>query len=170
VSCQQLGEVILTGATASIDFSNIPGTYRDLMLTFEGRTDAVSNNASVFLRFNGDSTFGNYDFVYLQGYGTVVSAAESVGTSYIHSGLLPAANAPAGEVGFGNVRIFDYSRALWNKNLTSQWGLNRQSAGQTIVGTSSGFWRSTAAITQITILPSSNNLVTDTRATLWGLA
>jgi hypothetical protein len=169
VSCQQIAETILSVAAASIDFSNIPQTYRDLLLLFDGRGDTV-NSMERWLRFNSDSTLGNYDWVDLRTTGTTVAATETIGTSYIYSGLIPASSEPAGEAGFAGIQVFDYARTTWNKTLNSHWGMSKQTAGQTSVGVTAGFWRSTAAITGISLLATGGgNFVAGTRATLWGV-
>jgi hypothetical protein len=54
-----LATVTLGSATASVTFSSIPATYRDLILVTDYKTSVASNS---LLRFNGDSG-SNYPYV-----------------------------------------------------------------------------------------------------------
>src|SRR6266542_1325318 len=72
VSYQQIAETILTGAAASIDFTNIPQTYRSLIVDFIGRSDTVANEIGFYLRFDGDSGT-NYDYEIVYSYGATAS-------------------------------------------------------------------------------------------------
>jgi hypothetical protein len=56
-----ISEVITSGSAASVTFSSIPSTYRDLIISFVGRTNVAANDDALMLRFNGDAG-GNYDY------------------------------------------------------------------------------------------------------------
>lgn len=169
VSCQQIAEQVLTGSAANIDFVNIPQTYRDLLLTFNGRSDDTPSFVNMSMRFNGD-TAANYDTEYLKGVSATASATESPNSIRVVIGMICAAAAPANKAGFVVARILDYTSAVWEKMVTSTWGFKTaDAAGGIDVGHSAGFWRNVAPITQVTIYPATGNYVADSRATLWGM-
>ena len=61
-----LATVTLGGSDADIVFSNIPATFKDLVLVIAGTSD---NNTGLYLRFNGD-TGSNYTTVGMYGNGS----------------------------------------------------------------------------------------------------
>ena len=66
----------LTGTAASVTFSSIPATYRDLILVANG---AGSTQENVTLTFNGDTTAANYSYVTMRGDGSAATSASGTG-------------------------------------------------------------------------------------------
>lgn len=51
---------LLTSATASVSFENIPQTYNDLLFTVNAKTTQASNRSPFSLTVNDDTTNANY--------------------------------------------------------------------------------------------------------------
>jgi hypothetical protein len=150
-------------AAASYTFSSISGSYTDLVLIATTNTTGVAGDDDLYMRFNGD-TGSNYSWTRLFGNGT--SAASSRGTSTVYCRVGNSAGTSATTT-FPTtiINIMNYSNATTNKTAISR-GNNSAVAAETIVS----MWRSTAAITSITILPQTANLRIGTTFTLYGIA
>jgi hypothetical protein len=131
-----LATVTLASAASSVVFSNIPATYRDLILVYNG---TVAAGATTGIRFNGD-TGSNYNQVQMYGVGS------GSGTSTSGS------NETALNVGYPGtsrtqiiVQIMDYSAT--DKHKTT---LSRSDNSAVVLAALAGRWASTSAITSIT--------------------
>jgi hypothetical protein len=138
----------LVSAAATVTFSTIPATYRDLVLVFSGAT--TSNGAGASFRFNGD-TGNNYSQVRALGISTPISSA------YANSNSLQFLSSNEGlGTAISNViiQIMDYSATDKHKAT-----LNRNNNNNTLgthVEMTAGRWGNTAAVTSMTITSSIN--------------
>lgn len=162
-------EKVLAVDTASFDFTAIPATYNHLLLEIQCRGTAASTNVEARMRFNGDAGL-NYDYQHIQGT-TAASAAEVLATSHIRVAVAVAGGtAPAGLADPITIRIPNYRRTTFQKGATAQSGGKRGTAtGDVFSNVVSGWWRNTAAINQVTILPDSGNWLAGSVAMLYGL-
>src|SRR5258706_674206 len=55
-----ISEVVTAGSQASVTYSSIPATWRDIRVVVRGRGDTAAVNSNLLLQFNGD-TGANYD-------------------------------------------------------------------------------------------------------------
>ena len=168
-----LYDTTLTASAASIDFTGIQQNFTHLQLKYSMRGDAAGvDNIAALIRFNGD-TGANYDAIYSLAIGLsgTVPVVNSIGATSALTSFVPASTAAANLFGSTAFEISDYAIGTKEKMLFTSYGLKVGTADGSKVrfGTSAGFWRSTAAITQITILPLSGNFVTGSRATLIGV-
>jgi hypothetical protein len=163
-------DVLLSAVTASITFSSIPQTYKSLVLDLFGAVNTTGVvDESIHLNFNGD-TGTNYDsLVNVAVTETGGLASYGYGVAFIAMGNIPAANAPAGSSGGQTLRIPNYaSTTFWKSVLFyggDHWGTSNNTAFVTYAD-----WRSTAAISEISLQPASGSFLAGTRATLWGLS
>lgn len=67
-SITALATITLQSAAPSVTFSDIPDTYRDLIVVFQPINTTGTN--STFMRFNGDATTANYSSVIMYGTGS----------------------------------------------------------------------------------------------------
>jgi len=127
--------VTLASSAASVTFSSIPATYRDLVLVMSGTTSVGATDVS--LRFNSD-TGSNYSRVVM--YGLSGSAAS---TSSTNTSLFIGNNQTTSQ--FNVVAsIMDYSAADKHKTV-----LSRSNQADGLVGAWAGRWANTAAITSV---------------------
>ena len=164
----QVAETILAVDTATITFSSIPGTARGLRLVFTGRSTAAVTTDSLLLRLNGD-TGANYDSQKLQGNGGTVTSVESLGQTAFTMTALVGASAAANFASHFIIEINDYARTNWYKNITAMCNEKAgNGTGFIVLAQFGGGWRSTAAITSLT-LSCAANLAAGTVATLYSI-
>lgn len=154
---------------ANIDLTSISGSYRNLQLQLLGRGDRVATSDSVLLRLNNDSG-SNYDRQRSDALNTTLAGAESIGGTSIYVGEIAAASAPAGGAGVLVIDLPGYAQTTFHKALVarSTAKLANSSSG-VYLNMQGGHWRNTAAVSRITLLPSSGNFEIGTTYALYGL-
>jgi hypothetical protein len=157
----------ITKTTAgTIDFTSIPSTYTDIMVTGQLRGTGAGAVVNCWYRFNGDS--GSTNYIDARAYATSGGAfgndttSTGIGENYI--GAIHGAGATAGFFTSINLHINGYSNSsIYRHSFLMQtcWGyeaIYRQ-----------GVWKNTsAAINQITFLTGASFEVGST-LTLWGI-
>ena len=135
------------GGSATVTLTSIPSTYTHLQLRFIGKSTLSAGNDAdnVAIRFNGDSTAGNYaaHFLYTNG-----SSVAAVGYTGYNSIILLARSSATG-FSTGVVDILDYANTNKYKTVKNLNGWDGSGAGQ--IWFSSMVWQSTSAINQIEI-------------------
>jgi hypothetical protein len=156
----------LSSAQSSVTFSSIPGTYTDLILVVDAKT-ATTANSDIILRFNSD-TGTNYSWTYMYGSGVISASGRNSNEngSRINYFVTPGVT----NWGFNSItQIMNYSNSTTYKtHLTRD---NSNASDSSYKGTEAivGLWRSTAAITSITIVPSGQNFASGAILTLYGI-
>lgn len=145
----------LTTATASVTFSSIPGTFKDLVLEITGTATSADN---AFFRFNSDSNT-NYSETLLYGNGTSALSTRDPNYNRGMFGLMGTVQT----VIIANVQ--SYANANVNKTV-----LSRASVSNSRVDATVSLWRSTAAITSFECLMSGTTFATGTSFKLWGVS
>jgi hypothetical protein len=150
----------LATATPSVTFSAITGAYTDLVLVVNG---GCASNTAVALQFNGD-TATNYSSTILDGAGSVVTPARYSATANMRFGY--NATWSGGLTDSAIFHITNYSNTTTYKSV-----LNRvNSFSQGAIDGCVGLWRSTAAVTSITVLNTNAvNYSIGTTFTLYGI-
>jgi len=135
------------GGSASVTFSSIPSTYSHLQLRI---TALLSGVDDVIIRFNSDSA-NNYMGHFLLGNGTAASAGQLFGGAYSGIGILyaPYSATPIPS----NTDILDYANTNKFKTTRTLYGTENNSTGR--MQFNSGLWRSTSAVTNILVIPTS---------------
>lgn len=169
VTMAKLAEVTVTGsAAATIDFTNIVQTYRHLLIELVSLNNTGA--ANVLMRFSSDGTTfdsgNNYDWQYDSG----SAAAEEAGELLATSSLLAGSHGSASNVmSPATIKILDYTNAYQKTALIQYSRKSGTSSGNLIAGLAGGYWRNTAAIQGVRLLPASNSFAVGSRATLYGL-
>src|ERR1035437_3968513 len=157
----KISETILGSDTATVSFSAIAGTYRNLKLVITGRS---SSGSDFYLQFNGDNG-SNYDDYYSYNGGT----GSGYATNLPHWGSVAPNAAPTHQAGSTDLMIFDYARTAWYKNILSI-AARKDLATTGYILEFGGTWNSTAAITAIVVgLCDGSNFKTGTVLTLYGI-
>lgn len=136
-----LATITLTSTDTAIDFQNIPGTYRDLVLVVR----QIVNTGETDVRFNTDDG-NNYTTVTMRG------GADSgyYSATFTANGIKPQ-NSAGGTDSFFTLQIMDYSAT--DKHKTT---LMRSGAGSSSSFTSTQAhavrWANTAAINRVRVL------------------
>lgn len=155
--------IVGSGGSSSITFSSIPGTYAHLQLRWIGRNTST-NSTIVKIGFDSaDTTY--WHLLYGDG-GSAGAAAESEANPRI--GNIPLSSQTASAFGAGITDILDYADTNKYKTLRSLAGYDvNGSGGYALVY--SGLWKSTSAITTITISPGANNFAQYSKFALYGI-
>ncbi len=137
-----------SGGNATITFSSIPRTYKHLQIRCTSRTNRADVDDIYVVRFNSD-TAANYSRHFLLGNGSTTSSFGQGGETYILADGSAGASAAANIFGVCVIDVVDYADTNKFKTLRGLGGIDRNGAGYlTMV---SGNWRSTSAITTVTI-------------------
>lgn len=156
------------GGVASVSFSSIAATWRDLRVVVRGRGDKAATSCTIRLRFNADSG-SNYDTEALGVTNTTVSGTPSIGATSLTIGFLPAASATANFGGRCEATISDYRGTTFQKQIQSVAGSKTSNAAASVyTETRTGWWRSTSAITDIEVTPDTGNFIAGTVVSLYG--
>lgn len=157
-----------SGGATDIEFTNIPGTYTDLVLKLSSRISTSATREPISLTFNSSSTGYSYRRTYgfdsgSTGYDSATSQAK------IYFGNTVAANATASTFGSHDIYISNYAGS-GNKSLSSDAVAENNSSSAWQITLAAGLWANSAAITSIKITPDAGNFVQYSTATLYGIS
>lgn len=163
VTYKPLNTTTLTTSSASVTFSSIPATYTDLVVVVNA--GAVTNGVpGLQMQFNGD-TGSNYSGTRVQGNGSSVGNTRNSGTQ------IECGNYDAGFPSFSNggltwvCNIQNYSSTTAYKTAIARYNSYIEVVGMI------GMWRSTSAITSVTIkTPGNGDFASGSTFTLYGIA
>lgn len=161
-----LSTVLGAGGASSVTINNIPQTYRHLQLRYISRDSRTASNSDQSITFNGD-TGSNYSYHHLSGDGGTGYSGGTGSLANINLGNQPGGQALSGAFGIGVVDIFDYTNTNKFKTIRALSGHDQNGSGWAM--TTSGNWRSTAAITSITFTPLVAPYVQYSSFTLYGV-
>lgn len=169
MSMKLISTTTLSSAASNIEFTNIPGTYTDLVIYFSGRStgdNAFTTWRDVQLTFNGSTS--NYSWRYLQGNGSSAASDSATSQSNIVVGsAMPDSGTTSNTFSSCYIYIPNYAgstnKSVSFDNVTEN---NATQAQQMIVA---GLWSNTAAITSIKLTASVDNMATNTIASLYGI-
>lgn len=154
-----------SGGLASVTFAGIPTGYKHLQIRFIGKSTLSGTSGADFaVQFNSD-TAANYNGHQLYGDGSGAYAGVTDGTSSLYIAWIPR----AGVTPFGAyvTDILDYANTSKNKTIRSLGGWDNNGSGFTIYR--SGLWRSTSAITSISIIQPSGTIAEFSQFALYGV-
>lgn len=143
---EPIASVTLSSTASSYTFSSIPNTYTDLVLHING---LMNSSAGIQIRVNGD-TGTNYGRTYMAGASSLGAGSGRdsndtwIGLSYW--------GATSGNRITGKINFMQYSNTAMNKTMIIRQDNPEGNGGNTDTISQIGVWRSTAAITSITIL------------------
>lgn len=155
------------GGASTITFSSIPSTYKHLQIRSSVLLTSANN---IKMQVNGD-TASNYSSHSLTGGGTggTTVSSGSLLSTFMYAGFYAGgiSNAPQAAV----IDILDYKDTNKYKTIRVLEGSGSNGNGLygDYVGLWSGNWRSTSAITSITLYPTSGLFDINCRIALYGI-
>lgn len=155
---ESIATTTISSPTSSITFSGIASSWTDLRISFSA---LAGTGSQLTMRLNSD-TSSNYSYQDFIGTGSSVSGNRSTNaTSFVmhYNGF--DATLPT----FVPIDIFSYAGSTY-KTVLYGWNADRNGSGY--VKYSVGLWRSTSAITSVT-LTSDGTMAAGTIATLYGI-
>ena len=169
----KIAEVVTSGSQSVVTFNSIAGSYKHLLIVWQGRDTATGTSSSdVFLKINNDGTAGNYTNRQFMG---LSNGTSSVGSTAPTSAGFPAGNCPgtsgnASAIGSGTVTISNYAGTAFHKVVFANYAAVH-SAGPTLVtGQLHCTWKSTAAITRLDFSAGTTAFVDGSVFTLYGMS
>ena len=161
-----IGTVTMASATASYTFTSIPQTYTDLICVVSSRSDDASYQNAVKLYNINSDTASNYSYTGIFGDGTSASSNRQSNAAFILFGGYTT-TLTSGVYEIHTINIQNYTNTSTYKSVVGR----RSSAGTTgYVAAAGGLWRSTSAITSLSIAQQIGNLVAGSTITLYGIS
>ena len=162
---ESIATVTLTSATSTISFTSIPATYTHLQIRAISKDSRSNSNSAFDIRLNGDSS-SNYSVHNLESDGGSVFPGGTANTSSIGIGN-SSGGTNANTFGVHIVDILDYTNTNKYKTVKTLGGHDQNGSG--FIGLYSGNWRSTSAVTSITIIPLVANIKEYSQFALYGI-
>lgn len=151
------------GGASSIDFTNIPQTYTDLVILSSIRTNRASTSDWVSVTINGVTT--NQTDRYLQGDGSTV--VSGTGTKIIVGQATGSSNTAST---FGNSSCYIPNYTGSNNKSFSTDAVNENNATAAFAYLRAGLWSSSSAITSLSLTSESGSTIQQySTATLYGI-
>jgi hypothetical protein len=150
---------VLTTSAASVTFSSISGSYRDLIIVAEVQSDIANDGFEI--RFNGD-TGSNYERVVANSESGTVLSASGTSTRFIVS----QNQGSVGNTGKSLLlfQVFDYAQTDKHKSALGR----TNGIPKDFVGMAAFRWASTSAVTSIYV-GSTSNFVSGSSFYLYGI-
>ena len=161
---ESINTVFLASNQATVEFNNIPQVYTHLQIRWISKSD--STGSYNWLNFNSDtsSLYANH---YIYGDGASRFAGADINQARINLYGSSVTSSQAGTFASHIIDILDYRNTGKFKTVRAFGG--QDSNGSGVIFLSSGVWRSTNAITSITISPNSNNFAINSHFALYGV-
>lgn len=164
-----IAETILSSPSGSITFSSVPSTFTSLVLVYQCRGSDVVQQSELRVRLNGDSG-SNYNSQLVAGNNTTAFAAVQSSGTYGHAGYITASLATAGYSSSGSVEIPNYTGTTFFKNAIYQTTRDVNGAGVNMVHYRGHIvWKSTTAVSSITLTLNGGQFVTGSFFKLYGI-
>lgn len=154
---EPIATTTLGSAASSVTFSSIAGTYTDLILVAVSANTSAATNMTI--QVNGD-TGTNYSRTRINGSGTAASSSRNSNETRIYNGDVGNPSVPS----VNTIHFMNYSNTTTYKTVIGRYGEADIQTGAIV-----GLWRSTAAITSITVNSDSNNFAIGSTFTLYGV-
>ena len=154
--------ITLSSAVASVTFTGIPQTYTDLVLVSSAQRGITGSGGAGTMILNGD-TGTNYSNTYLEGLSSAAGSGRDSNKAQINIGYSFDTNINTNILHFMN-----YSNTTTNKTVL----MRSNNAGREVASIV-GLWRSTAAITSISLTllgGTTPNWATGSTFSLYGIA
>jgi hypothetical protein len=145
----QIASTTLGSTASSVTLSSIPSTYTDLVLVVD--STITDGSVDIYVRVNGDSST-NYSRTYVYGDGTSTVSGRNTTIDRIGSGSKPIHH------------FMNYANTTTYKTVLGRYG----TAGSLTLA-QVALWRSTAAITSITMLLPSSTFTAGSTFNLYGI-
>ena len=158
----------LLSDAASIDFTGIPTTYKDLVIACNVRGTTGGSNTDCYIRLNAD-TGANYSYEWAHWFATGSDIAQATGQNAGRIASIAASGAPTSHASAIEIVIPNYAGTAFFKqgiaDFFSSIGTGTFSQGRGIYGFQ---WLNTAAVTGLSIFPAADNLLTGSAVSVYG--
>lgn len=163
----QLYDNTAAGAIANWDVTTGLTGYNHLAISLVGRSDVAATTTALQIRFNND-TGSNYDYTQASFIPTPGGSAADAATSIVCGSLL-GATAPASTPTVMNLHLPNYAATVFFKEVTGTVFSRYGATTSNLAIVFGGNWRSTAAITRVTVFPAAGNFILGSRLSIYGV-
>lgn len=155
ITYEPIATTTTSGSASTLTFSSIAGTYTDIVIIGQG---SASSGTGINLRLNGD-TASNYSNTILYGDGSSAASLRQSSVTSINFGYFSTG------VSDFNGSVMNYSNATTYKTT-----LSRRNSSAVATSAVVGLYRSTSAITSITLFTDAGVTFTNgSTFTLYGI-
>jgi hypothetical protein len=162
-SYSRLAEIVVTSETPTVTLSNIPSTYRSLILRITAHSNGPGGAQPGYMQFNGD-TGANYSVVYAGTWSGSTFSASQPQLFYLNAG-----SSLGNSTCTATITINQYANTAWLKNAEFQYTTIQNSTISSMWTFFGSFnWASSAAINSVLIGMTSGNFVSGSVFTLYG--
>jgi len=162
---QLISSQVLGSSAASVTFSSIPSTYKDLVLRYSARGDVAQSSQQI--KLNTD-TGTNYSDTFMSGSGSTVASGNDTNATYGFAYYTQALSSATANI-FGNAEIYIPNYAGSTNKAFSVFGAGENNGITAYIASTANLWRNTAAISSLTLTPNSGNFVTGSSFYLYGI-
>jgi hypothetical protein len=160
-----------TGSSNTITFSSIPATFKHLQIRgfYRDTYSGLDTSFALFVNFNSDTT-NIYNAHRLQGDGATVTALDDSRSGKFpiwYAGYSTQTYTQVGGVSI--MDILDYASTTKNKTVRTLSGVNDNTLGSNGVALQSALYRSTNAITSVTLVADGTAFATNSTFALYGI-
>ena len=148
------------GSSTNVTFNSISGSYTDLVLVIANVTAQIDN---VAITLNSD-TGSNYSRTIINGNGSTASSSKNSNQSYLYTMYKDTAG---GDPVMSISQFQNYSNSTAYKTVLTRQETN--SSGTKAIQAMVSLWRSTSAITSISINSGNANFNSGSTFTLYGI-
>lgn len=167
MSLTLISTTTLGTATANIEFTSIPQTFTDLMISVSARTTGGSAGGyQTYVRFNGSTS--NYSWRNLLGTGSTRTSQNSASDVLGLKIFMSNSNGDTAAT-FGNSFIYIPNYSSSNSKCVTAESISENNGTDATQTIATGLWNDSAAITTIRLFPDSTSFATDTMASLYGI-
>jgi hypothetical protein len=164
----QIATTTLNVAASSITFSSIPQDYTHLQIRGIARSTRTEVNSGINITMNSD-TGSNYSYHGIYGSGSSAASYSGASQTAMYSGGILAASSTASCFSPIVIDILDYNNTNKFKTIRILSGSDQNSASFSEVGLVSGNYRSTTAVSSLTLTAAVNNLAQYSSFALYGI-
>jgi len=155
----------LASSAASVTFSSIPSTYKDLVLRVSARSDSAGTFTYHKITFNGSAS--GYSQTYIYGNGSTAGTGLTSANTEIDGYYIPRAGATASTFSSDEYYIPSYLVAQ-NKPLSANIIRENNTTAADIYAYA-GLYSNTSTISSIAFVPNAGNYVTGSSFYLYGI-
>lgn len=163
-TCKLIGKVTLGSAAATIEFTNIPGTYTDLSLGMSLRSADSVRQSSILLSLNGSTS--SFSSRSLRGSGSAASSFQ-----YGTARALGQINGDTSTSNtFASVEVYIPNYAGSTNKSYSVTAAQEDNQTEAYIEAEAGLWSNTAAITSVAVtVTGGGNFKSGSSAFLYGI-
>jgi hypothetical protein len=161
---EPIGSTLCNGTSASVNFSNVPQHYQDLMIVINGRS-SYSGTFTTYSVYLNNAIYGLTSFTTLVGDGATLSSGRASNGSYGAAILMQGVDAAVGYFSPSITHILDYKGSN-NKLMVTKSGTDINGGGY--VGYQATLYRDTSPVTFVS-LATNGSWVAGSRVTLYGI-